>query len=158
NYGTFPIQVCNGTVCSNIVNYNIDNASGYWLLNSNGSISNTNNNGVNISWLSRGAPVTINSTYTSTTPYIVPNIVNWITCNTNSGDVYIALPSATEFTGREIMLKRIGTGSITSTTGIIQSFDTSSLSSTIMSSSTNNYSWITLVFDGTKWLIMKYGQ
>jgi hypothetical protein len=40
--GNFNVQVCNGSICSNMVNYTIDNASGYWLLNPGGSISNTN--------------------------------------------------------------------------------------------------------------------
>jgi hypothetical protein len=44
--GTFPVQVFNGSIPSNIVTYTIDNASGYWLLNPGGSISNTNSNGV----------------------------------------------------------------------------------------------------------------
>jgi hypothetical protein len=46
--GTYTIQVFNGSIGSNIVNYTIDNSSGYWLLNSNGSITNTNNNGLNV--------------------------------------------------------------------------------------------------------------
>jgi hypothetical protein len=40
--GTFPVQVCNGSVCSNIVNYTIDNASGFWISNGSGTISNSN--------------------------------------------------------------------------------------------------------------------
>jgi hypothetical protein len=31
--GTYTIQVFNGSIGSNIVNYTIDNSSGYWLLN-----------------------------------------------------------------------------------------------------------------------------
>jgi hypothetical protein len=46
--GTYPVQVFNGSVASNIVNYTIDNASGYWLLNANNSISNTNANGLSV--------------------------------------------------------------------------------------------------------------
>jgi hypothetical protein len=42
--GTYPVQVFNGSVGSNIVNYTIDNTSGFWELNSNGTISNTNKN------------------------------------------------------------------------------------------------------------------
>ena len=41
--GTFPVQVFNGSIPSNIVTYTIDNASGYWMFNSNnGTISNSN--------------------------------------------------------------------------------------------------------------------
>ena len=44
--GTYPVQVFNGAVGSNIVNYTIDNSSGYWILNPNGSITNSNVNGL----------------------------------------------------------------------------------------------------------------
>jgi|688.fasta_scaffold99359_3 hypothetical protein len=46
NSGTFPVQVFNGIIPSNSINYTIDNASGYWLLNPGDSITNTNTNGV----------------------------------------------------------------------------------------------------------------
>ena len=35
NSGTFPVRVFNGSNGSNSVNYTIDNASGYWLINAN---------------------------------------------------------------------------------------------------------------------------
>ncbi len=46
--GTYPIQVINDTILSNIVNYNLDNSSGYWLLETSKAgnpITNTNNGG-----------------------------------------------------------------------------------------------------------------
>ena len=51
--GTYTVQVFNGSFASNIVNYTIDNASGYWLLDSSGAITNSNPNnsissGINI--------------------------------------------------------------------------------------------------------------
>ena len=101
NYGTYPIQVFNGSISSNIVNYTIDNASGYWILNSTGSISNTNAGPISISALSRSAPVTVTNSYT------VPNNVTWIICDTSAGSIVITLPSLTEYIGREIMLKNI---------------------------------------------------
>jgi hypothetical protein len=57
--GSFPVQVYNGSIGSNIVNYTIDNASGFWLINSNSTITNTNTNSVSVTSLSRGAPKTI---------------------------------------------------------------------------------------------------
>jgi hypothetical protein len=42
--GIYAIQVFNGSFGSNIVNYTLDNASGYWIRNSNGTITNTNTN------------------------------------------------------------------------------------------------------------------
>jgi hypothetical protein len=40
--GIYSIQVFNGSFGSNSVNYTIDNASGFWVQNSNGTISNSN--------------------------------------------------------------------------------------------------------------------
>jgi hypothetical protein len=40
--GVYSIQVFNGSYASNIVNYTIDNASGFWIKNANGTISNSN--------------------------------------------------------------------------------------------------------------------
>ena len=71
NSGTNPVRVVNGSVQSNSVNYTIDNASGYWLLNSNGSISNTNTNQsslVSVGALARGAPKTITTDMTTDNP------------------------------------------------------------------------------------------
>lgn len=43
--GSYPIQVFNGSVVSNTEVYTIDNASGYWILNPDGSISPSTTNG-----------------------------------------------------------------------------------------------------------------
>ena len=155
NPGTFPVQVCNGSICSNIVNYVLDNSSGYWLLNSNNSITNTNNNGVGISWLSRGLPITINNN--SVSPYLIPNNVSWIICNNNIEDIYVSLPLGTQFIGREIMLKIInlsGFSVINSSGAYIQPIDSTSLTNIIISGS---YIWVTLVYDGTSWITMQSG-
>ena len=103
NSGTNTVYVVNGSVQSNPVNYTIDNASGYWLLNSNGSISNTNTNQsslVSIGSLSRGAPKTIIGNYT------ILKSDNWIICNSSS-IITIILPSGTDNIGRELMFKNI---------------------------------------------------
>ncbi len=159
NSGTFTVQVCNGSVCSNTVNYTIDNASGYWLLNGP-NIRNSNGNssgGVGVTWLSRG--ILLPSLVPSATPYSVDNNVTWITCDFNSGigDIEINLPQGPEFTGREIMIKRIGSGTILTGTSPVQTFDNSEVTNTIMSNTTNNYSWVTLVYDGSNWIIMQAG-
>jgi hypothetical protein len=44
--GTYPVQVFNGSIPSNVIVYTLDNSSGYWLLGGNGQISNTNANGI----------------------------------------------------------------------------------------------------------------
>lgn len=157
--GTFPIQVCNGSVCSNTINYTIDNASGYWLLQGQ-NITNSNGNsigGVNVSWLSKGAPVKIlYSIYTFSNPYIVPPNVNWIICDVTSGDIYLTFPSSTEYIGREITIKRIGSNTVYSSTPNIQSFDITTTGNTIIDNTPSyNYSWVTLVYNGTIWITMQ---
>jgi hypothetical protein len=153
--GIFPVQVFNGSIASNSVNYTIDNASGYWILDSDGSITNTNTNTsslVLITSLSRGVPITITSnSYTSINPYIVPNNVNWITCNSTS-DIYITLPSATQYVGREIMIKLINNGQVINTLNNIVSFDNTVTSSQIL---TLLGQWVTLVYDGINWQTMQ---
>jgi len=154
NSGTLPVQVFNGSVQSNSVNYTIDNASGYWLLNSNGSISNTNTNQsslVSIGSLSRGAPKTINTTATPTT-YTILKSDNWIICNNASpNSITITLPSGTDNIGRELMFKNISTGIVYSTPNIInlQGFTTNQ----ILSATAGQ--WATLVYDGSIWNIMQ---
>ena len=46
--GTYPVQVFNGSLGSNIVTYNLDNSSGYWILQPNNSITNTNSGGIEV--------------------------------------------------------------------------------------------------------------
>lgn len=46
--GSYPVQVFNGSIVSNTQVYTIDNASGYWVLNSNNSISPSVSNGIDI--------------------------------------------------------------------------------------------------------------
>ena len=154
--GTFPVQVFNGSVPSNSVNYTIDNASGYWLLNGNGSISNTNNGPISVSCLSRGAPYTINtSTYdfTNTSLNPNPNSISWIICNTTIGTITITLPDAAVFTGREIMLKNIGANTVKSVSSNIISLNGTTTSDTILPVGAGN--WATIVYDGSEWITMQ---
>ena len=149
--GTYPVKVCNGSVCSNIVNYTIDMSSGYWMINSNinsGTISNTNTNGVQVSWLSRGAPKTI--TYDN---YTILNTDNWIICNNTSSSTTITLPTGTVYTGRELMITNYNTNSILSNSSNIIPLYSSIASSTILS----GQGWVTLVYDGSIWVIMQGG-
>lgn len=158
--GTFPVQVFNGSVPSNSVNYTIDNASGYWLLNSNGSISNTNlqqTSIVNINSLSRNIPHTITGSsfnFNNLTQTPNPNNINWVICN-YSGTITITLPSGSSYTGREIMFKNIstGTGQVISSTSNISSIDGTTTNTSILFGVAG--SWATLVFDGSNWITMQ---
>ena len=143
--GTFPVQVENGSSISNSVNYTIDNASGYWLINANSTITNTNTNSVSVSSLSRGAPITITAS-----SYSVGNTDNWIICN-GTGTIEITLPTGTYYTGRELMFKNITTNTVNSTTSITQLDNT--VSNIILQPVKGK--WVTLVSNGTIWIVMQ---
>jgi hypothetical protein len=67
--GNYTVQVFNGSTPSNIVNYTIDNASGYWMLDGNGAITNSNtSNGLNVK-----GNTTINGNLTITGTVISPS-------------------------------------------------------------------------------------
>lgn len=155
--GTFPVQVFNGSGPSNSVNYTIDNASGYWLLNGDGSISNTNNAPIYVSSLSRGAHYTINtSTYDFTNTSLNPNSnsISWIICDTTVSGITITLP--TSFNGREIMLKNTGLNAVISATSNIISLNgTTTTTTTILPGAAGN--WATIVYDQTTniWITMQ---
>lgn len=144
--GTFTVQLFNGSIGSNMVNYTIDNASGYWLLNSNSNISNTNTGGTIISsWLSRGAPQIITaSTYT------ILNTDNWIICNSSS-PITITFPSGTVYTGREITIKNIGSSSVNTGSSSVISPDGTNVTNNILSTT----GWVTLVYNSYLWIIMQ---
>ena len=152
--GTFPVQVFNASTGSNSVNYTIDNASGYWILNANGSISNTNTSGsslVSILSLSRGAPVELVNNHILN-PYIVPNNVTWIIC-TGLATTFISLPRGTQYTGREITIKNAAVYNVHSTDPNIQSAGLSGRTTVILPSTSGT--WVTLVFNGALWIIMQ---
>ena len=162
--GTYPVKVCNGSVCSNSVNFTIDMSSGYWLLNSSGSISNTNNNGVTVSWISRGAPAYIFNTstkkYNQANPYDVPNNVNWIITGDDDGDnIIIKLPTGQNYIGREIMIKALSSEDILSYSNNIISLNypiESPGGDIIVPGNSSQVNWSTLVnYDGAKWVVMQ---
>jgi hypothetical protein len=164
NSGTFPVQVCNGDVCSNIVNYTIDAASGFWLLDGQNIINSNGNNsgGVGVTWLSRGISEPLSpTTYTISNPYDISLYnTSWITCNVSNltDTVYLTLPEGTEFTGREIMIKRTGSGSVLTSGANVQSLNTLTTSNIIMNTGPNyNYAWVTIVYNGNLWLTMQGG-
>jgi hypothetical protein len=72
NFGTYIVQVFNDTYGSNVVSYELDNAPGFWKINSTNSqvIENTNLNGLLVN-----GPIQIN------------NLVDTITGNTILGNI-----------------------------------------------------------------------
>lgn len=161
NSGIFPIQVFNGSTGSNVVNYTIDNASGYWILNNSGTITNTNTSNsslVSMSSISRGVPITINNP-SPTSPYVVPNNINWIICNTTTGFVYIKLPLGQPYIGREITLKNpTGTNTVLTSSdnqNIIIPLNKFNNEPTNQILPAKSASWCTLVYNGTYWITMQ---
>lgn len=159
NSGIFPVQVFNGSIYSNSVNYTIDNASGYWILN-NGYITNTNTSGqtslVLVGALSRGAPLTITSDYdfTDSTAIPNPNSVNWIIFGSASTkNIIITLPSGSHYIGREITIKNTSSKyRINSKFNNIVPLNGNSTTTTILGNSSGI--WTTLVYDGQNWVKM----
>lgn len=155
NSGTYPVQVFNGSFPSNIINYTIDNSSGYWLLNTNGNISNTNSGLTNISALARGAPVII------TNNYVVPKNITWIICNSQATDLFITLPYGNEVIGREITIRNISQlCTIKSNSSNVIALNLTNLLNPqniiLTPLSSNKGSWVTLVcYDGLNWMVMQ---
>jgi hypothetical protein len=81
--GNYPIQVINDNLTSNVVNYNIDNASGYWLLDPRTqTISNTNSNGITIVPPIKGIPFL--TSYFGVTNNIIENKNTFLSINSSS--------------------------------------------------------------------------
>jgi hypothetical protein len=148
--GSYPVYVINGSIYSNVATYTIDNASGFWLLNSYGYITNSNaNQGINPGFISRNAPKVLQDGI-----YTVQATDNWLTC-INPVQTVLTLPIPTGVIGREIMIKT-QQGAVLSSINNINSFDGTITSTTILDGVTVPQ-WCTLVSNGTNWDIMQQG-
>lgn len=158
--GTYTVQVNNGSYPSNVVNYTIDNASGFWQLNSNGSISNTNTNPsstttppaaglAQLGALSLGAPLVINASNPVPTAAQIA-AVNWILCDLSSSFL-LTLPAAGQYAGRQLMVKSTQSA-VTTSTPIYPLDSATTTTSTLL---TGAGKWATLVSDGTYWIVMQ---
>lgn len=162
--GTYPVQVYNGSVGSNIVNYTIDMSSGYWMLNvdsNTGTISNTNSNGVQVSWLSRNGITLVSNTGispgsygTNETPFYITDKMNWIKCDggINKNNIFLSLPFGTNYIGRELTIKSISGDVYSQLSDIIIPF----LGNGYQSLITQEGNSVTLInVDGRNWEIMQ---
>jgi hypothetical protein len=161
NSGTYAVQVFNGPYSSNIVTYNLDNSSGYWLLQATGSITNSNSGIVNVNALSRGIPIYINEL--SGTPYSIPANSTWFVCYniSSSSTIYLNLPATTSIKGREITIKTVPNSTYAApavssiTTNIVPLNNISPNNGgppAVASILTGGAQWVTLVFDGAYWV------
>lgn len=134
----------------------LNSANNTFDINSDLNITPTNtlivNGNIDVSGnLSRGVPVTVTSAAIGS-PYVVPTNVNWIICN-GSTTIYITLPDAATYPGRELMFKNAGTFLIrSSSTNIFPLTSTTTLTNTILPAT--NGTKCTLVSDGTNWVTM----
>ena len=100
--------------------------------------------------LSRNAPVTVtDATHT------VAETTSWLICN-RAGTVTLTLPTASSWTGREIMVKTIQAQTVISAATNISPLDGGALTTAILPATDG--AWATLVSDGTNWIIMQRGS
>jgi hypothetical protein len=95
--------------------------------------------------LGRGAPVT------KTTDFTVAATENWLIMN-GTATITITLPTASSWTGRELMIKNIAAYTVISASSNVKPIDTNTAATAILPAAAG--SWCTLVSDGTNWVTM----
>jgi hypothetical protein len=95
--------------------------------------------------LGRGAPVT------KTTDFTVAATENWLIMN-GTATITITLPTASYWTGRELMIKNIAAYTVISASSNVKPIDTDIAATAILPATAG--SWCTLVSDGTNWVTM----
>jgi hypothetical protein len=95
--------------------------------------------------LGRGAPVT------KTTDFTVAATENWLIMN-GTATITITLPTAADWTGRELMIKNIAAYTVISDSSNVKPIDTNAAATAILPATAG--SWCTLVSDGTNWVTM----
>jgi hypothetical protein len=95
--------------------------------------------------LGRGAPVT------KTTDFTVAATENWLIMN-GTTTITITLPTASSWTGRELMIKNIAAYTVVSASSNVKPIDTDTAATAILPATAG--SWCTLVSDGTNWVTM----
>jgi hypothetical protein len=91
---------------------------------------------------------------TKTTDFAVQPGENWINCN-GAGTITVTLPAASQWTGQEIMMKNLSTTqSVNSISSNVVPLGSTVAGSTIFTAGAGSVKFITLVSDGTNWVIM----
>jgi hypothetical protein len=93
----------------------------------------------------RGAPVT------KTADFTLADTENWIICN-GTGSITVTFPTASSWTGREVMIKTIAAQTVVSASSNVVPVDGSAAGTAILAATAGK--WATLVSDGTNWIIM----
>jgi hypothetical protein len=95
--------------------------------------------------LGRGIPVT------KTANFGVAATENWLIMN-GTATITITLPTASSWTGRELMIKNIAAFTVVSASSNVKPIDTDNAATAILPATAG--SWCTLVSDGTNWVTM----
>lgn len=95
--------------------------------------------------LRRGAPVS------KTSSFGVATTENWLICN--GAGIVVTMPSAASYTGREIHFKNISANAVTSNASNIVPLAGGAAGTALLPASAG--SWVTVVSDGTNWIIMQ---
>jgi hypothetical protein len=96
----------------------------------------------------RGIPVT------KTTDFTIQPGENWIICNGTS-TITITLPTASTWTGREIMMKNLSTTqAVNSASSNVVPISSTTPGTTIFSAAAGSAKWAVLISDGTNWIVM----
>ncbi len=95
---------------------------------------------------SRGAPVTKTSNFT------LADTENWIICN-GTTSIAVTLPAASSQVGREITIKNIAAFTVVSASSNIVPINSGTAGTAILPATAG--SWVTLVSNGTSWVIMQ---
>jgi len=161
--GTLPISVANGTTtpsitiadagtgASGVVNTGTQSFAGNKTFTGTLNVSSTGTFGgrINTPWLER--------TYTNSTSsnFTVSVNTTWLDINTNVLTT-ITLPNAPTYPGKELHIRQTGTGQIVSFSSNVIPFTSPPTGSagTAILNPTNNKA-VTLVSDGTNWIIMQ---
>ena len=113
------------------------------------SFNNINELGLwNFQSFGRGTPVTVLSS-----PYTIANGNNWIIVNNTGGNTTLTFPTASSWSGREIMIKTIQNRSVLSASSNIIPLHTTTATGTVLNATGGN--WANLVSDGTNWVTMQ---
>ena len=96
--------------------------------------------------IGRGAPVTKTGAFT------VGIAENWLICN-GTASITVTLPTASAWTGREIMLKTIAAFTVISASSNVVPLAGGAAGTAILAATAGKYA--TLVSDGTNWIIMQ---
>lgn len=96
-----------------------------------------------------------NSPATKTSNFSVSSTENWLIVNNSSGATTVTLPTASSWTGREIMIKTIQAQAVNSASSNVVPLIGGSAGTAILTGTAGK--WATLVSDGSNWIIMAGG-